>query len=70
MITLHGFPFSNYYNIVKHVLMHKQIPFVEELTYGGGEEWLAISPLGKIPGLPTRRIFLPTSRAGWVVDAP
>ena len=50
--------------------MHKQIPFVEELTYGGGEEWLAISPLGKIPGLTTRGIFLPTSRAGWVVDAP
>ena len=32
MITLHGFPFSNYYNIVKHVLMHQQIPFMEELT--------------------------------------
>ena len=27
MITLHGFAFSNYYNIVKHVLMHKQLPF-------------------------------------------
>jgi glutathione S-transferase len=53
MITLHGFPFSNYYNIVKHVLMYKQVPFVEELTYGGGDEWLAISPLGKIPGLTT-----------------
>jgi glutathione S-transferase len=53
MITLHGFPFSNYYNIVKHVLMYKQLPFVEELTYGGGDEWLAISALGKIPALTT-----------------
>jgi glutathione S-transferase len=51
MITLHGFPYSNYYNIVKHVLMHKGIPFEEDIVYGGEEEWLAISPVGKVPAI-------------------
>ena len=53
MITLHGFAASNYYNIVKHVLLHKEIPFEEHLIYSGGEEWLAVSPVGKIPALTT-----------------
>lgn len=53
MITLHGFASSNYYNIVKHVLLYKEISFEEHLVYSGGEEWLAISPVGKIPALTT-----------------
>ena len=53
MITLHGFPFSNYYNIVKHVLLHKQIPFEEHIVYGATEDYLAISPTGKVPALTT-----------------
>ena len=53
MITLHGFAFSNYYNIVKHVLMHKGLPFEEDLNFGGTEAYLAISPVGKIPSLTT-----------------
>ena len=53
MITLHGFAASNYYNIVKYVLLYKEIPFQERLVYGGGDEWLAISPVGKIPALTT-----------------
>lgn len=53
MITLHGFASSNYYNVVKHVLLYKDIPFDEHLVYGGGEEWLAISPVGKIPAMTT-----------------
>lgn len=53
MITLHGFAASNYYNIVKHVLLYKEIPFEEHLVYSGGEEWLSISPVGKIPALTT-----------------
>lgn len=53
MITLHGFAASNYYNIVKHVLLYKEIPFEEHLIYSGGEEWLSISPVGKIPALTT-----------------
>lgn len=53
MITLHGFASSNYYNIVKHVLLYKDIPFEQHLIYGGGEEWLAVSPVGKVPALTT-----------------
>lgn len=53
MITLHGFAFSNYYNIVKHVLMHKEIPFEEDLQFGGTDAYLAISPVGKIPSMST-----------------
>lgn len=53
MLTLHGFPASNYYNIVKHVLLHKEIPFEENLIFSGGEDWRAISPLGKVPALTT-----------------
>ena len=51
MITLHGFSYSNYYNIVKHVLLYKNIPFVEDTQYGGNDEYLALSPAGKIPAL-------------------
>ena len=29
MITLCGFPISNYYNIVKHALLEKEIAFTE-----------------------------------------
>ncbi len=53
MITLHGFSSSNYYNIVKHVLLYKDIPFVEDTQYGGTDEYLALSPAGKIPSLTT-----------------
>ena len=53
MITLHGFASSNYYNIVKYLLLYKSIPFQEHLIYGGGEDWLSISPVGKIPALTT-----------------
>jgi glutathione S-transferase len=53
VITLHGFAASNYYNVVKHVLLYKDIPFQEELIYSGGDEWLAISPVGKVPAITT-----------------
>jgi glutathione S-transferase len=53
MITLHGFAYSNYYNIVKHVLMHKGLEFTEDLQYGGTDAYLAISPVGKIPSMTT-----------------
>lgn len=52
MVTLHGFPASNYYNIVKHVLLYKEIPFTEDLVYGG-DELRKVSPLGKVPALTT-----------------
>ena len=53
MVTLHGFTSSNYYNIVKYVLLYKDISFAENITYGGGDEWLSISPVGKIPAITT-----------------
>ena len=53
MITLHGFAASNYYNLVKHVLLYKQLPFQENLLYAGSKELLAISPVGKVPAITT-----------------
>jgi glutathione S-transferase len=53
MITLHGFAASNYYNVVKHLLLYKEIPFQEDLIYSGGDEWLAVSPVGKVPAITT-----------------
>lgn len=53
MITLHGFAASNYYNLVKHVLLYKELPFQENLIYGGSEELLGISPAGKVPVITT-----------------
>ena len=53
MMTLHGFAASNYYNLVKHVLLYKGLPFKENLLYGGSEELLVISPAGKVPVITT-----------------
>jgi glutathione S-transferase len=55
MITLCGFSISNYYNIVKQVLLEKGIPFNEEYvpTQSREEAVLSDSPLGKIPFIRT-----------------
>jgi len=53
MIILHGFAASNYYNLVKHVLLYKKLPFKENLIYGGSEALLAVSPVGKVPAITT-----------------
>jgi glutathione S-transferase len=55
MITLCGFAVSNYYNIVKQVLLEKEIPFTEEhvMTGSKDEAVLADSPLAKIPFIRT-----------------
>ncbi len=55
MITLCGFAVSNYYNIVKQVLLEKEIPFAEEHVVTGSkdEAVLADSPLAKIPFIRT-----------------
>jgi glutathione S-transferase len=55
MITLCGFSVSNYYNIVKQVLLEKGIPFTEEYvpTQSREEAVLSDSPLGKIPFIRT-----------------
>jgi glutathione S-transferase len=53
MLTLHGFSYSNYYNIPKHVLLHKGIPFEEHLVYPSGEGYEQVSPARKVPSLTT-----------------
>ena len=53
MITLHGFPASNYYNIVKHALLYKEVPFQEELIFAGSDALLTVSPVGKVPAITT-----------------
>lgn len=51
MISLHGFPMSNYYNKVKIVLLEKGVPFRECLADPRRPDAsaLAASPLGKVP---------------------
>lgn len=53
MITLHGFASSNYYNIIKHALLYKEIPFQENLVFAGSDELLAVNPMGKVPAITT-----------------
>ena len=55
MLTLCGFPVSNYYNKVKLALLEKEVPFNEEVFTlpVTDEEALNASPLGKIPFLRT-----------------
>ncbi|MFT6275977.1 MAG: glutathione S-transferase [Halioglobus sp.] len=53
MLTLHGFAFSNYHNIVKHALLQKGVAFDEQLVYPGAPELVGKSPLGKVPAMTT-----------------
>jgi glutathione S-transferase len=57
MLTLCGFPISNYYNKVKLVLLEKGLPFEEQtvMTRSKDADVLACSPLGKIPFLRTEQ---------------
>ncbi|MGM8900539.1 glutathione S-transferase family protein, partial [Psychrobacter sp. 1Y4] len=57
MITLHGFAASNYYNIVKHALLYKEVPFQENLIFAGSDELLKVSPVGKVPAITTAEGF-------------
>jgi glutathione S-transferase len=54
-ITLHGLPFSNYYNKVKMALLEKGVPFEEAHapTRSADPAHRAASPLGKVPFLTT-----------------
>ncbi len=54
MFRLHGFPVSNYTNMVHLALLEKDLPFEYVLTYGDqSPEILAKSPRGKVPFLQT-----------------
>ena len=65
MLTLCGFPVSNYYNKVKLALLEKGVPFTEEvvLTKSTDEAVLNASPLGKIPFIRTEQGGLCESQA-------
>ena len=55
MLTLHGFPFSNYHNIVKHALMQKGVSFDEHICYPHSPEMMAVNPTGKVPAMTTEK---------------
>lgn len=65
MITLCGFPVSNYYNVVKMALLEKGAPFTEEhvMPRSKDEAVLTISPLGKIPFIKTAQGGMCESKA-------
>ena len=65
MLTLCGFPISNYYNKVKLALLEKGVPFAEEhvAVKSTSEAVLADSPLGKIPYIRTAEGGLCESQA-------
>lgn len=59
MLKLHGFPVSNFTNMVKHALLEKGVAFEEVQTAPNQEPaYLAKSPMGKIPALETDRGFI------------
>ena len=54
MLKLHGFAVSNYFNMVRMALETKGIPYEVVTRYPSqDEDWLAVSPLGKVPCLET-----------------
>ena len=65
MITLHGFPISNYYNKVKLALLEKNVPFTETFVHPKSLDAAAFdaSPLGKIPFIRTPEGTLCESQA-------
>jgi glutathione S-transferase len=67
MLKLHGFSASNYYNVVKLALLEKDLPFEEVQVYVGAgaryrPDYLALSPIGKVPCLETEHGYLTESR--------
>lgn len=59
MLKLYGFAVSNYFNMVKHALLEKGVEF-EEITVFPDQsaEYLAKSPMGKVPCIETEQGFL------------
>ena len=51
MIILHGFSSSNYYNVVKHVLLHKNCEFQENKLFPKDPKTLEISVTGKFSAI-------------------
>lgn len=64
MLKLYGFPVSDYYNMVKAALLEKGFQFEEVMVRPGADpNFLAKSPMGKIPCLETPRGFLSETSA-------
>jgi len=63
MLTLCGFPISNYYNKIKLALLEKGVPFEEEWHMTGADATEAGSAIGKVPFLKTDRGVLCESQA-------
>jgi glutathione S-transferase len=65
MITLYGFPLSNYYNKVKLALLEKNAPFTEQHVdlKNLDPAVLAMTPLGKVPFIQTEQGALCESQA-------
>ena len=64
MLKLCGFAASNYYNKVKLALLEKGIPFEEEKVFSAStEEFLPLSPMGKVPFLRSPHGALAESQA-------
>ena len=59
MLKLHGFPASNYFNVVKMALLEKGAEFEDVRVFTGqSEEFLAKSAMGKVPCLETPEGFI------------
>lgn len=59
MLKLYGFPVSNYTNMVELALLEKGLPFEYVMTLPAQtDEFLAISPRGKVPALGTPKGFI------------
>ena len=59
MIKLHGMPLSNYYNVVKCVMLEQGIPFEEiNVRPNQDHDYLSKSPMGKVPCMETDEGFL------------
>jgi glutathione S-transferase len=54
MLVLHGFAVSNYFNMVQLALAVKELDYQTNLVYPNqSPEYLALSPMGKVPALQT-----------------
>lgn len=59
MLQLHGFPLSNYFNMVKAALLEKGIAFEHVSTRPSQDAaYLSKSPMGKVPCIGTEQGFL------------
>lgn len=62
MLRLHGTPVSNYFNVVRAALIEKQLDFAVVITGARQDaEFLALSPMGKVPVLETPE--------GWIAES-